>query len=136
QTWQKFNRSLVISLWGLPIAMMGSAVAFFLTLPAGDPVWWTPAAFVITSLVVISMGLGKTDPSARYRWMLAGLCFVTPLLRMMTGGTSWSEALMTGTGEVISIDLVLILSGLWLTYPLRIGLLKQKEQPLSLEPAE
>ncbi|MEM7667832.1 MAG: PepSY-associated TM helix domain-containing protein [Pseudomonadota bacterium] len=135
-TWKKFGRALVISLWGLPIAMMGSAVAFFITLPAGDPIWWTPAAFVLTSLVVIAMGTGKADPSIRYRWLLAILCLATPVLRLMTGGTSWSDALMTGTGEVISIDLVLVLSGLWLAYPPRIGALRPRERPLALEPAE
>ncbi|MEM9011160.1 MAG: PepSY-associated TM helix domain-containing protein [Pseudomonadota bacterium] len=112
--WRHFARAVRITVWGLPLALLGSAVAFFITLPAGDPLWWTPAGFLIASAIAIWMGLGERDPTPRYRVAGAILCLGLPLLRHITGGTSWSEAILIGNAEVLTIDLLLLFAGAWL----------------------
>ncbi|MEM0922426.1 MAG: PepSY-associated TM helix domain-containing protein [Pseudomonadota bacterium] len=118
--WRRFAWAITISAWGLPLAMLGSAAAFFLTLPAGDPTFWTPMGFLIAAIAAIFVGLGPQDPSDRFRVVFAVSCLALPLLRHLTGGTAWSDALAGGQVEVISIDLLLLALGavlLWQPNP-------------------
>lgn len=131
--WRHVGRAVTVTIWGLPLALLGSAVGFFVTLPAGDPIWWTPASFVLACVVLIAMGCGRRDPSERYCWLLGALCLGLPLLRHLTGGTSWSEALLDGQAAVLSIDLLLLglgVAALW--WPRR----KAETQAWVPEPAE
>lgn len=109
--WQRFDRAVVITLWGLPIALLGAAVAFFLARPVGDPLWWTPVGFLVAGCGAITLGLSPRDPAARYRRVVALLCIGLPVLRHLTGGASWSEVLLLGQFEVLTIDLLLLISG-------------------------
>ncbi|MEM9765590.1 MAG: hypothetical protein AAF968_24330, partial [Pseudomonadota bacterium] len=110
--WRRFGRAVEITVWGLPVALLGSAVAFFLALPAGSTMWWTPAGFVIAALAAVWLGLRADDPRETYRPAAAVLCLGLPVLRHLVGGTSWSEAIMGGHAAVLTIDLLLICAGL------------------------
>ncbi len=131
--WRKFDRAVTAVGWGLPIALCGSAVAFFLSVPAGDPEWWTPAAFVIASAVAIALSLGREDPDEKLRKLLAILFLALPVLRHITGGTSWGEAIVTGQSTVLCIDFLLLIGGGLL---LRINTPAASPAPPQLEPAE
>ncbi|MEM1275969.1 MAG: PepSY-associated TM helix domain-containing protein [Pseudomonadota bacterium] len=117
RVWRRFNRAITITIWGLPIAMIGSTYGFLFTLPAGDTMWWTPASFAVAALASIWMGVGKRDPSATYAKVLGMLCLGLPLFRHVMGGTSWSEALLTGNGIILSIDILLVIAGVLLLRP-------------------
>ncbi|MEO0957575.1 MAG: PepSY-associated TM helix domain-containing protein [Pseudomonadota bacterium] len=110
--WHGFGRAVEITVWGLPVALLGCAVAFFLAAPAGDTYWWTPAGFVIASFIVIRIGLKAANVSATLRPIAGALCLLLPLLRHLTGGTSISEAVIEGELAVLSIDLLLVFGGL------------------------
>lgn len=110
--WTHFRHWTVVTIWGLPLAMLASAVAFFATLPAGDPTWWTPAGFLIGAAGAIALGARYDTASARLRLANAALCLSLPVLRHLTGGASWSEALIAGAWTILVVDLLLMLLGL------------------------
>ncbi|MEM9279634.1 MAG: PepSY-associated TM helix domain-containing protein, partial [Pseudomonadota bacterium] len=130
--WREFHKWIYVFIWGLPIAMLVSAYAFFLTLPAGDPAWWTPASFFLASAIIIVGCIRGSLPEESFRQMTGYMCLGLPILRHLTGGTSWSEALTSqGQGAVIAIDLILLFSGLVLVFWHRI---RDTESRLSAKP--
>ncbi|MEM9329924.1 MAG: PepSY-associated TM helix domain-containing protein [Pseudomonadota bacterium] len=130
--WREFHKWIYVVIWGLPVAMMVSAYAFFLTLPAGDPGWWVPASFVIASLVIIGACLMKPFQEDAFRRLTGIMAVGLPLLRHLTGGTSWSESILTqGQGVIIAIDVVLLALGLILLCWKQI---KQSSRTMSAQP--
>ena len=127
--WQRYGRSVTIVGWGLPIAIIGCSYTFFLSVPAGDPGWWTPAGFFLTSAIAIAVGVGKEDPTRRYRMILAVMVLGLPLIRHLTGGMSWADSIVEGHPEVLSVDLLLLLSGYLLLRPPKLP----EEAPLSAD---
>lgn len=116
--WRRFHRAIGIVIWGLPFAMLLSAGVFFLTLPAGDTALWTPLGFLLGCMVAVGLGVRPpAQPNADLRFGTALLCLGLPLLRHLTGGASWSEALLGGGAEILTIDLLLIACGLVLLRP-------------------
>ena len=127
--WQRFRKVIFFVIWGLPFSMLISALAFFLTLPAGDPEWWTPAGFVLG--LFLALGLG----SARLRVATAMLCLTLPLLRHLTGGASWSEALIAQTWPILILDILFLGTGLILLRQHR-GCTLRDATLIAREPAE
>jgi hypothetical protein len=137
--WRGFGRAVTVAAYGLPLAMLASAYAFFLALPAGDPFWWTPAGFLIGAAACIAFGIMTDEPrlALTLQRALAFGCLALPMLRMLAGGTSWAEALTQGDGAVLSVDLMLIAIGgllLWLIHN-RVGTFRRLRRP-TVEPAE
>ncbi|MEM6578820.1 MAG: PepSY-associated TM helix domain-containing protein [Pseudomonadota bacterium] len=110
--WQGFRRWIIVTIWGLPVAMLISAVFYFLSLPAGDPHWWTPMGFLLGAIFAIFVGLRRPDGPEALRLICAALCVSLPVLRHLTGGTSWSEALIGGGAEILVVDIILLILGL------------------------
>lgn len=133
--WRAFRHWIIVTIWGLPIAMLVSAVAFFLSVPAGDPHWWTPFGFLVGTLGVIVQGLRRRDPQPQFRLVAAGLCLIMPVIRHITGGTSWSEALLQGGTEILVVDFLLLVLGLLLLRKARPSEINAKTETV-LEPAE
>lgn len=121
--WRGFRCAVMVTVWGVPFAMLVSAVAFFLTLPAGDPHFWTPLGFLLGVGGAVGLGLHSAAAEKQLRVANAALCLALPLLRHLTGGASWSEALIGRGTEILVIDSLLILMGLallrkaWKTSP-------------------
>ena len=112
--WRRFGRALTVTSLGLPVAMLASAWAYFLALPAADPFFWTPLGFLAGAVACIVLGLrvATEDRLRALFWrILTWACLLLPPLRLATGGTSWAEALARGHGEVLSIDLLLLAAG-------------------------
>ena len=87
--WAGFGRSVDVVAYGLPLAMLVSAYGNFLTLPAGDPFFWTPWSFVIGSAAAIGLGLATPDQGrlvARFKWVLGVACLGLPLLGLRGRG--------------------------------------------------
>ena len=59
--WRGFSRAVQTTGYGLPVAMLTSAYAFFLARPAGDPFWWTPVGFLPGAALAIWLGLRIAD---------------------------------------------------------------------------
>ncbi|MEM9242055.1 MAG: PepSY-associated TM helix domain-containing protein [Pseudomonadota bacterium] len=110
--WRGFRHWIIVTVWGLPFAMLVSAVAFFVTVPVADPHVWTPVGFLIGVVLSIGLSLDPEKTGRRLRSANATLCLTLPVLRHLMGGTSWSEALIGGGAEVISIDILLLVIGL------------------------
>ena len=133
--WRGFRHWTMMTIWGLPFAMLVSAVAYFLTLPAGAPMEWTPFAFFVAVAGVILFGLVNKNAQSNMRFATAALCIGLPLLRLLTGGASWSEARIAGAGEIIAIDVLFVALGLIM---LRSYRKSDADQPIiaQQEPAE
>ena len=114
--WQRFSKAVTIVGWGLPLAMAVSAVSFFVTLPGGDPLWWTPAGFFLSAAAIVLYGSFRADLGNRLRRALAWQLLFLPVLRHLTGGTSWGEALISAQVELLTIDFLLLATGLVLLY--------------------
>ncbi len=139
--WRGFWRASLVTAYGLPLGAVTAAYGFFLSSPAGDPFFWTPWSFVLGAAVAILLGLRTADDAAlgrRFQRMLAVGCALLPVLRIGAGGMSWSEALIARQGDVLTVDLLLLISGGVLWYLSR----REAAAPLAntrsprLEPAE
>jgi hypothetical protein len=101
--------------YGLPVAMLSCAYAYFLALGAGaDAFWWTPAGFLIGIIPGVLPGFMARDEDALrqfYRGLLGAGMLLLPFTRMATGGLDWAAAIAQGQGTVLSVDLVMFLLG-------------------------
>jgi uncharacterized iron-regulated membrane protein len=116
--WDGFGRVVVACGYGLPLGMLASAWAFFFTRPASDPFFWTPLGFLAGAALAAWLGLRIMAPDRLglvFQRLLALACALLPVLRLATGGMTWSDALMHGQVDVLSVDLLLVLAGvaLW-----------------------
>ncbi|MER2508784.1 PepSY domain-containing protein [Amaricoccus sp.] len=117
--WRGFWRASLVTAYGLPLGVVAAAYGFFLSHPAGDPFFWTPWSFVLGAAVAILLGIRMADAAAlgrRFQRMLAVACLLLPVLRLGTGGMTWSDALISRQVDVLSVDLLLLIAGgvLWL----------------------
>lgn len=116
--WRGFGRAVTVAAFGLPISMLGSAYAFFLAVPALDPFRWTSLGFTAAAAACVGLGLAIHDDGRLRRlfWtVLTWACLLLPIVRLACGGTSWAAALAAGHGDVLSLDLLLLIAGatLW-----------------------
>jgi hypothetical protein len=115
--WRAFGRTVVVFGYGLPLAMLASGYGFFLSRPAGDAFWWTPASFLIGAVFAILLALAAPEDErlARlYQRVLGVACLGLPVLRLAMGGMDWAEAMLLGQHDVLTVDILLLVAGLWL----------------------
>ena len=136
--WRGFRHWIVVTVWGLPFAMLVSAVAYFITVPVADPNLWTPLGFLAGAVVAVGLGLRTESTEARLRLANAALCLAMPVLRHLMGGTSWAEALIGGGTEILVIDILLLAMGLLLLRKARPAVSDREIAPITpiQEPAE
>lgn len=111
--WGVFERYATIFGYGLPLAMLGSAFAYFvaptLGLSATNSVVFT---FCASAAFLLLMGL-FIHSNRLIKRMLFGLiaasCLLLPLVRIGTGGPSWLNAIHIENPMVIMIDLLLFI---------------------------
>ena len=106
--WRALGR---LSAWvgaGLPFAMAASAFAFFLTFQAGTTLFWTPVAFLIAAaLALLPTVIARSERVAPLLFAGTGVVLLAlPVLRIATGGPSWSVALAAGQSAIPALDIL------------------------------
>lgn len=137
--WRGFGRAVTVTAYGLPLGMVASAHAYFLSTPAGEPFFWTPIGFVGGAAASILLGLRIADERrlAQLLWQALALAFLAlPLLRLAAGGTSWADAIARGYVEVASIDALLLIAGGTMWWFRSLGGRTQSAGRAVAEPAE
>ncbi|MEM7746990.1 MAG: PepSY-associated TM helix domain-containing protein [Pseudomonadota bacterium] len=121
RAWRFFGRYIDICTIGLPLALVGSAYAFFLYRHSDAVVSATPLGFVVVALPLLALGLFVPRRQlATGLWMALSLSLLAlPIARYLSGGFGWLEALSQGAITVVAIDLVLILSALACAWTVR-----------------
>lgn len=128
--WRAFARLTVWVGAGLPFAMAASAIGFFVTLPAGTTLFWTPAAFLIAAvLALVPACIIGTDRVAPVLFCATGVALLTlPALRITTGGPSWSAALGAGQLAIPVLD-VLVIIGAAVCFLSALPFIRRRESP-------
>ncbi len=128
-----------ISTYGIPLALLGSGVAFFLTYGSGNASFWTPVGFLLSSAVVLGYaGWLRDSERLNHHFLLVSgvLCLVVVLLRLATGGPGWMTALAAQQSIIVTVDLLLMLGGAAMIYRYRVAARNRRRlqniaQPLS-----
>lgn len=110
------DRVVTIIGLGLPLALLCTAVAFFLTTSSGQALFWTPAGFLIAAAAIILGGFLLPDRSRLSTLLEAAtgvLMLILPLLRLFMGGPGWGVALKEGQPIIVAVDIALLLAGSW-----------------------
>lgn len=124
--WRGFGRAVAWVGYGLPLSLIAVGYAYF-PMRSGDgdingammKLFLALAAMIGVLAIVLSPALLRRVLIAATGLSLAGL----PLLRWWSGGPSWMQALASGHGGVISIDIAVLLCG-------ALCLLALRRQPL------
>ncbi|MEM7506204.1 MAG: PepSY-associated TM helix domain-containing protein [Pseudomonadota bacterium] len=112
--WRRYHFAILAVGWGVPLGMLLAAHAFFLSLPAGDPFFWTPAGFLIGAIASIAMAARASDASKlrrRFAILVASMLLALPLVRHFMGGLSIAEALIMSRADVLAIEILLLAIG-------------------------
>ncbi len=135
RSWQRMAGVVHWMGYGLPLSMVLTAHGFFWA-RAADLLVSTTQWVVFWAAAGLSMGLVLALPNDQVRrWLLrlSGVALLLlPLSRWLCGGLSWPSALAHGHHVIVSVDMALILAGVFclvLQRPQRVG-------KLSSEPAE
>lgn len=134
--WRRFGQAVQVVGYGLPIGMLTSGFAFFLSRPVADPFLWTPLGFVAGVAGAVALGVAVPD-ERRYgtlgQRVLGTLCLLLPVLRLAMGGMDWATALINAQTDIVTVDLLLLIAGAslwWFAWP------KRSVARLMIEPAE
>ena len=103
--------------FGLPVALLGSALAFFLSYGTGSASFWTPVAFVAVAVATLGYAGIVRNPVRIHEHLgvaAATGCFLVPVLRMVAGGPAWDVAAQAEQGIIVALDILLFASGAWI----------------------
>ena len=97
---------------GLPFAMAMAAAAFFVALPFGTTVWWTPAGFLAAAAVaIVPAVLLPIERIAPTLFGASGFALLSlPILRLATGGPGWTA--LHDQVVVPAMDVLIVIGGL------------------------
>jgi len=105
--------------YGLPICLCCSAVGYFFGLRFSDPLHWTPKGFgggaVLTAIPMVLIW-NQLRLNQIYQTVLGMLLVILPLLRILLSGTGWIDAVSSGNGIVMSVDLIFFCAGISILY--------------------
>ncbi len=124
---------LSVLTFGLPLALLGSAIGFFVAYGSGAASLWTPTAFLIASGLIVGYGLWRRHPGLLNRDLrvaAAAACLLLVVLRFAAGGPSWPAAIVAGQPIIVTLDLLLICAGVALWLQSRNLWLPTSEQPV------
>lgn len=134
------DRTVTVVGFGLPLALLVSAVAFLFAMPLGSAVYWTPTAFLAACAAIILAGFLTPSRAVLDRALqlaIAGLLLALPLIRLATGGPGWSAAIAAEQLSIVAVDLAMWVGGGWSLWSLLAPRRHRVEaDDLALQPAE
>ena len=111
--WGWYERFVHVLAIGLPISLVASAMTYFVYRASPVVVTATPLSFVAASVVLCI--LVPFLPARRVEavlWCVLSLSlFALPVVRIVTGGPGWIDALQGGVWIVVAMDLVVLAAG-------------------------
>lgn len=116
------ERSVTVVGFGLPLGLLVAAAAFFVTMPLGSAVFWTPAAFIIAALAAILAGVLVPTNALLERALqlaIAVLLVALPAIRLAWGGPGWAASIASGEPTILAVDLAMLIGGAWTLWHLR-----------------
>ncbi|MBD2840980.1 PepSY-associated TM helix domain-containing protein [Erythrobacter rubeus] len=121
--WRGFGRVITVMGYGLPIALTGAALGFFVGVPTDAMQMTTTLGFIVGCLPPIALGflarLDEANLARLYRQMLGTLLLLLPVLRMVTMGDGWG--IITPIDPVVvMLDLIFGIAGASCLKPLRL----------------
>lgn len=128
------DRTVTVVAFGLPLALVAAAAAFFVAMPLGSATFWTPATFLIASAMVIAAGVPlRSALLAPLLELVTGLVMVAlPGLRLAMGGPGWLTAIEAGQPIIAALDLAFVIGGICLIRQgARAGLARPSAAPSS-----
>lgn len=108
-----------IATYGIPLALLGSTTAFFLTFGTGNASFWTPVGFLLCSGIVLMYAAWLREPNRINRHFLFAtgmMCLAVVGLRLATGGPGWLVALQADQSIIVTLDLLLLCAGATMLY--------------------
>ncbi|MES2497234.1 MAG: PepSY-associated TM helix domain-containing protein [Pseudomonadota bacterium] len=134
------ERAVTVVGFGLPFALVACSAAFLLTMPLGSAVFWTPTAFVGASLLAIFGGMALRSNAVLdtgLQTATGAILALLPVLRLVTGGPGWGEALSVGQPIIVAVDIGLVLAGGWMLWRMHAArFLRGRDVAPALQPAE
>jgi len=109
--WKIFERIAIIIIWGLPIAMLASAMGYFVGVMNNTPNVLVSGMFLASAAAVICGCVIPRNLAALKRyllWVIAVLCLLLPIVRLFAGGVGWLNAIMQGDAIVVMVDILLV----------------------------
>lgn len=118
--WQWFSRMCVWGFTGLPLCSLSSALGFFVSgaLQSNQSLW-TPVSFLLAAAMVSLITLIIRSVRQLQLILLVAngaLCLALPVIRYLTSGFGWIQAIEQGNVALMFIDAVLLLCGVWCFY--------------------
>lgn len=105
--------SLSLMTFGIPIAMLGSAYAFFFTFGTGGASLWTQLGFLIGAAGVFGYAAFLKDQAVTHlhlKYATGVGCLLLVVVRMLSGGPGWAEAIAADQAIIVTLDMLLIFS--------------------------
>ncbi len=125
--WQRLGRSVDTVVYGTPLALVVAAHGFFVALPRGAAGSATASAFAAASLICILLGISlpRSRVAAVLRLLLGAFLLLLPVTRIATGAPGWFTALESGHTLVMSMDLLMLGTGVFYLWEIRSWRLRQ-----------
>ena len=101
--------------FGLPVALLGSTLAFCLSYGNGAASFCTPVGFVLAAVLVLFHAALIRDPARineHLRLAATVGCGALPAVRILTGGPGWGAAVAAHQSVLVAVDLLSIEGGL------------------------
>ncbi|GAB2680672.1 PepSY-associated TM helix domain-containing protein [Aliiglaciecola aliphaticivorans] len=121
-SWRWFSRLCVWGFFGLPLCSLASALGFFLSgsmeLNQSN---WTPLAFIIAAAAtsILTLSIKNLQQLKTILFAANGLlCLLLPIIRYITSGTGWLQAVQQNMIAVMFVDAALLSCGAWCFYGL------------------
>lgn len=118
-TWRRIGRLVLATVYGLPIALCGATLAFFLSLPSQSTNFWTATGFLVASAGCLSIAwwISDTDRLRRLcRVVLGGVLLSLPIVRFKISDDGWIQLSASQNIAVVVLDFTLLLAGAGLLY--------------------
>lgn len=116
------ERSVTVIGFGLPLALLAAAAGFFMTMPLGRAVFWTPASFLAACGAAILAGVVVPRHGTLLRalqFAIGALLALLPLIRLASGGPGWTAAMASGQLAIMAVDIAMLAGGAWTLWELR-----------------